>query len=135
MAQIDETAVNPNRVLPIALRRDREPMDVSRIPLSADGRHEHICVVPRTGQVRLVAPAFKRALAMRFEVSQQPYALIWQDFRAPGGSLWGAIDTFTIEPSTNPGRSADDAVELGAVRWLEPEESAHAELSFGWADA
>lgn len=133
----------PNSVLaagqalewPVARTGAGGALDVSAIPSRPDGRHEHICVALHGGVVEITAPQAKRALRLRFALGSYPYALVWQNYRAPGGSCWGAIDTFTIEPSTNPGRDADDAFAAGSVRSLQPGEEAEAELRLSWHNA
>ena len=118
---------------PNAQSRGGAAVDLSAIPARADGRHEHVVLTPRTGAARLTAPAVGRAFTLEFDLRSFPYVLLWQDFRAPGQSFWGAADTFTLEPSSNPGRSVDDAVAAGAVRYLEPGAEVSAELKAGWS--
>jgi hypothetical protein len=57
--------------------------------------------------------------------------LLWQDFCARGQSLYGAIDTFTLEPSNNPGRYVSDASEPEV---MDAGASMHAELFMTWRD-
>jgi galactose mutarotase-like enzyme len=117
---------------PVGERAAGGSLDVGLIPDEPDGRHEHICTTLDSGVVEIGAPRARRVLRLRFDLAVYPYALVWQNYRAPGGSCWGAIDTFTVEPSTNPGRDADDAFEAGAVRTLRPGDEAAAELGIGW---
>jgi galactose mutarotase-like enzyme len=117
---------------PIARTAAGGSLDVAAIPAEPDGRHDHICVTLSSGVVEIGAPRAQRVLRLRFDLDAYPYALVWQNYRAPGGSCWGAIDTFTVEPSTNPGRDADDAFAAGTVRTLRPGEEAGAELGLSW---
>ena len=52
--------------------------------------------------------------------------------RAWGPPFWGTADTFSIEPSTNPGRSVQDAVAADAVRRLHPGEEIASSVSMRW---
>ncbi|MDP9225803.1 MAG: hypothetical protein M3P18_18575 [Actinomycetota bacterium] len=106
--------------------------DVAAIPDQADGRHEHAAVELRRGELRITAPRFGQAFSLEWRVEDFPYALLWQDYCAEGVALWGACDTFAVEPSTGPGRSVDDAVAAGAVRHLEPGAQLSTELRAGW---
>jgi galactose mutarotase-like enzyme len=105
--------------------------DLSQIPDAADGRHDHILLRPAATSARITAPRLGRELLFEFGDAPHHTVLLWQNFRAPGESLFGAIDTFTLEPSNNPGRFASDARDPGV---LAAGASMHAELSLTWND-
>jgi hypothetical protein len=117
---------------PEAPRKDGGFRDVSAIPAEADGRHDQITLVLRTGGLRVTAPRFGRAFSLVWDVADFPYALLWQDYRAPGAAFWGTCDTFAVEPQSCPGRSLDDAVSARAVRSLEPGEQTSVTVRARW---
>jgi galactose mutarotase-like enzyme len=106
--------------------------DVAALPPDADGRHEQVTLVMRSGALRLTAPKVGRAFALQWDVADFPYVLIWQDYLAPGAAFWGTADTFAVEPQTCPGRSFDDAVRAGAGSYLAPGEQREVTLRAGW---
>jgi galactose mutarotase-like enzyme len=118
-------------VWPLAPARTGGAADLSQIPDTADGRHDHILLRPAATSARITAPRLGREVLFEFGDAPHDTVLLWQDFRAPGESLHGAIDTFTLEPSNNPGRFASDAREPGV---LDAGTSMHAELSLTWRD-
>lgn len=107
---------------PHARAADDSLFDVGAIPQIPDGRQEHICLRPERGSVRLTSPKLGRAITLDFDLTAYPFVLVWQNYRAPGGSCWGAIDTFTVEPSNNPGLYSDDAFSAGSIQTLAPGE-------------
>jgi galactose mutarotase-like enzyme len=116
---------------PLAPARDGGTADLSRIPETADGRHDHILLRPASTSARITAPSLGRELVFAFGDAPHDTVLLWQDFRAPGESLYGAIDTFTLEAMNNPGRYASDASEPGV---LAAGATMHAEVSMTWRD-
>jgi galactose mutarotase-like enzyme len=106
--------------------------DVALIPEHADGRHEQTSLVLRSGGLRITAPHVGRAFTMTWDVADLPYVLLWQDYAAPGAAFWGTCDTFAVEPSSAPGRSLDDAVAVGAVRYLDPNAEATLTMRAAW---
>lgn len=107
---------------PRAPAADNSLFDVGAIPHTPDGRHEHICLRPAQGSVRLTSPKLGRTITLDFDLTTYPFVLVWQNYRAPGGSCWGAIDTFTVEPSNNPGLYSDDALAAESIQTLTPGE-------------
>jgi galactose mutarotase-like enzyme len=107
--------------------------DVAAIPSDPDGRHEHVSIAIRSGQLRITAPMFNRVFSLEWDPSDFPYVLIWQNYLAPNASFWGTCDTFAIEPSSAPGRSVEDAVAHGAIRWLTAGESASTRIRVAWS--
>jgi galactose mutarotase-like enzyme len=114
---------------PIATAIEGGDVDLSEIPVAADGRHDHILLRPAATTACITAPAIGREVVFEFGSAPHHTVLLWQDFKAPGESLWGGIDTFTLEPSDNPGRYASDASEAAK---LNPGEGMTAELSLTW---
>jgi hypothetical protein len=106
--------------------------DVAAIPETPDGRHEQTTLVVRRGGVRITAPRIGRAFSLVWDERDLRYVLLWQDYQADGAAFWGTCDTFAVEPSSAPGRSLDDAVAAGAVRELEPGESASLTMRARW---
>jgi hypothetical protein len=74
------------------------------------------------GSVRISSPKLGRTLTLEFDPIAHPFVLVWQNYRAPEGSCWGVIDTFSVERSNNPGLYADDAFSADSVQWLAPGE-------------
>jgi galactose mutarotase-like enzyme len=107
--------------------------DIAAIPEQPDGRHEQASLKVRRGHVRITAPRIGRAFSLTWSEHDLPYVLLWQDYRAEGMAFWGTCDTFAIEPSSAPGRSLDDAVAAGAVRYLEPGEEASVSIRARWS--
>jgi galactose mutarotase-like enzyme len=97
---------------------DEGPFDVGAIPETTDGRQEHICLRPERGSAQLTSPKLGRTITLDFDLAAYPFVLVWQNYRAPGGSCWGAIDTFTVEPSNNPALYSDDAFSAGSIQSL-----------------
>lgn len=118
---------------PLAPTREGGWRDVSLVPAGPDGRHEQVVLGLRSGSLRISAPALGRCFSLEWDVKDLPWALVWQDYGAPGMSFWGTCDTFAVEPSSAPGRSVDDAVAAGALRYLEPGETARLTLRAGWS--
>jgi galactose mutarotase-like enzyme len=114
---------------PLATANEGGDVDLSEIPAAADGRHDHILLRPASTTARITAPAIGREVVFEFGSAPHHTVLLWQDFKAPGESLWGGIDTFTLEPSDNPGRYVSDAP---APAKLNPGERMTAELSLTW---
>jgi galactose mutarotase-like enzyme len=119
---------------PQATRADGAPFDVGVIPEQPDGRQEHLCVRPVKGSVRITSPRLDRAVTLDFDPAGYPFILVWQNYRAPNGSCWGAIDTFSVEPSNNPGLTSDDAFAADSVRWLAPGEVSETTISISVSD-
>jgi galactose mutarotase-like enzyme len=119
---------------PQAARADGAPFDAGVIPERPDGRHEHICVRPERGSVRITSPKLDRTVTLDFDPTAYQFILIWQNYRAPNGSCWGVIDTFSVEPSNNPGLYSDDAFSADSVLWLAPGEVSEATLSISVSD-
>jgi len=117
---------------PAARGRDGEPVDLALVPGEADGRLDHVCLELADGMVRVTAPRVGCALELRFDLACCPYALLWQDYRAAGASWWGAADTLALESWSTPGRGVDDAVAAGALRVLQPGETASTRWSMRW---
>jgi galactose mutarotase-like enzyme len=108
-------------------------VDLSEIPASPDGRHDHACLTLASGRFRLTAPAARRALRVELDRERFPYALLWQCFGAGDGyPFWGRADTFAVELATCPGRSTPDALAAGAVATLAPGETAETEITVAW---
>lgn len=107
--------------------------DVAAIPEEPDGRHEQSSLVVRRGGMRITAPRIGRVFCLEWSERDFPYVLLWQDYRAQGMAFWGTADTFAVEPSSAPGRSVDDAVAAGAVRWLEPGGQVSVALRARWS--
>ena len=117
---------------PHAPMTDGATRDVARIPDDADGRHEQSSLVLRSGGLRITAPRVSRAFTLAWDVADLPYVLLWQDYAAQGAAFWGTCDTFAVEPSSAPGRSLDDAVDAGAVRYLDPGAEATLTMKACW---
>lgn len=111
---------------------DGTTRDVAHIPALADGRHEQSSLVLRSGGLRITAPRFGRAFRLDWDVADLPYVLLWQDYRAPEVAFWGTCDTFGVEPSSAPGRSLDDAVAAGALRYLDAGAEASLTMRAAW---
>jgi galactose mutarotase-like enzyme len=116
---------------PLARALDGGTADLSRIPETADGRHDHILLRPAATSARITAPSLGRELVFEFGDAPHHTVLLWQDFCAKGESLYGAIDTFTLEASNNPGRYVSDASEPEV---MDAGASMHAELFMTWRD-
>lgn len=111
-------------------------IDLTAIPASADGRHDHVCLTLAGGEFRLTAPSAGRALRVAFDPEQFPYVLLWESFGAGDGApMWGGCDTFGVEFSTMPGRSTPDALAAGAVRVLAPGDVVETTWSVAWEAA
>lgn len=98
-------------------------LDLAAVPAAADGRHDHACVELAAAFVRVTAPRLAIAVELRWDLADLPYLLLWENFAAPGAEPDDTCDVFGVEPTSAPGRSADDAVAAGAVRHLAPGES------------
>ncbi|ADB52741.1 aldose epimerase family protein [Conexibacter woesei] len=121
---------------PHARRADGGTLDVGHVPEHADGRHDHVCLRPAGETVTLTAPRHGRALRLRRDAAAHPHLLLWQNFRAsPGYPFWNDVDTFAIEPSSNPGRAAAEARAAGAFRRLAPGARVTEVTSLAWGDA
>ncbi|MDX6600685.1 MAG: hypothetical protein QOE87_4572 [Gaiellales bacterium] len=118
-----------------AFSRAKGMLDLADVPFEADGRQVHALLHPTLGQARLTCPQRRRAFTLTWDIAEQPYVLLWEDFRSVAGyPLWGAGDTLAVEFSTNPGRSADDALTAGAFRSLAPGEEVAFSSTAGWSD-
>ncbi len=117
---------------PLAPQIDGGTRDLADIPSEADGRHEQAVLALRTGRLRITAPRYGRAFCVDWDVQDFPFALLWQDYLAPGAAFWGICDTFAVEPSSGPGRSLDDAVDAGALRHLGAGAQVSATLRAHW---
>ncbi len=117
---------------PDAPTRSGGVRDVGYVPEHADGRHEQSTVMLRTGGVRITAPRFGRSFRLTWDVADMPFVLLWQDYLARDAAFWGTCDTFAVEPSSAPGRSLDDAVAAGSVRYLEPGATYSLEMRAAW---
>jgi galactose mutarotase-like enzyme len=98
-------------------------LDVAALPAAADGRHDHACLELADAEVRVTAPRLGLAVELRFDLADYPYLLLWENFAAPGTDPDDVCDVFGLEPTSAPGRSADDAVAARAVRHLAPGET------------
>jgi galactose mutarotase-like enzyme len=134
-----EAAATADRALENQRSEAADPapaIDLSRVPASADGRHDHACLRMAGGSVRLTAPgagAHGRALRIAFDHTQFPHVLFWQNHGAGDGfPMWGGSDTFAIEFSTIPGRSTPDALAAGAVSTLAPGEVVETAFTVAW---
>jgi galactose mutarotase-like enzyme len=91
-------------------------------------------VRPEQGSVRITSPRLDRTVTLDFDPAVYPFILVWQNYRAPDGSCWGAIDTFSVEPSNNPGLTSDEAFAADSVRWLAPGEVRETTMSISVSD-
>lgn len=92
-----------------------DTIDLSKIPATADGRHDHISLADISSvQLR----GARHVVDLAWDPVQMPHALLWQHFR-PAGSPWDG-DVFAIEPMSAPGRTFDDAEHAGSVTDLLP---------------
>ncbi len=118
---------------PLAPRRDGGVEDLATVPRERDGRVDHACLTVPEGVIRVGAPSVGRRLRIEYDAEQFPYVLLWQDLGPPEPvPLWGAGDTFALEFSTAPGRSAADAVAAGVARTLAPGEKRVTAIAMTW---
>ena len=101
-------------------------LDLSAMPADRDGRHDHICLKLAQPTIRLGAPRFGRKLEIEVDLDCTPYVLIWQDF--------GERGAFAFEPCSAPGRGVEDAIDAGAVVWLQPGHSFANVVSLRWVN-
>ena len=125
-ARVPEPAYAPGfDRLPVGVAFDwphvgEPPIDVAEIPAEPTGSHDHVSLTLRSGRVRVTAPRHRLALTLEYDVDRFPHLLLWQEFAPQAGwPSWGAGDVFALEPSTNPGRTAEEAAAAGAVRLLD----------------
>jgi len=125
----------PSFTWPLAPARATGVLDLADVPLAADGRQVHALLRPAVGRARVTCPQRRRAFTLGWDLAEQPYLLLWEDFRSDAGyPLWGGGDTLAVEFSTNPGRSADDALTGGALRWLAPGQEVAFSSTAGWSE-
>jgi galactose mutarotase-like enzyme len=110
---------------PFARLRNGGVEDVSRVPMRADGSHDHIAVELDAGAIRIVKGGWGTA-TVAVDLREHPYLLYWRNFRATGAPGFSDWDVFALEPQSSPGRSVEDAVRASAVTLVSP----HARLAY-----
>jgi galactose mutarotase-like enzyme len=110
---------------------DEPKLDVAAIPAAPTGSQDHVAVTPRSGTLRVTAPRHGLVLTLDYDLEAFPYLLLWQDFGSRSGwPLWGCGDVFALEPSTNPGRGAEDAGP--ALRHLDADATVATSVRVRW---
>lgn len=94
--------------------------DASRIPVVADGTHDHVALSLDTGSFAAESPLLGGRLVFSVDPETLPHMLLWRHFRPPA-SLWGG-DVFAPEAMSLPGRSFDDPGARDALRSVGPGE-------------
>jgi galactose mutarotase-like enzyme len=102
---------------PQALSRHGGTVDLSSIPLSAQGAHDHVAVELAEPEVEIRTRA-GLSVTLRVDLAKHPFLLLWRNLRAPGTPGNGLWDVFALEPMSSPGATVDEAVEAGAVRYI-----------------
>jgi hypothetical protein len=108
--------------------------DYAAIPQLATGVTDQVAFDLRSGEIVVTAPAKGRAFHLLVDPTVFPYALGWFAFRPAEAGMWGAADTFAIEPATSPGRGVADVPEV-AWRWLAPGTSERFIVAAWWSDS
>jgi galactose mutarotase-like enzyme len=95
--------------------------DLAAIPLTADGRHEHIVLAPVAGRATLTGPAVGAAIGLEWDVLAMPNIMLWEHFRPKGSSL--LADVLAIEPSSTAWRTHEETEANGETVELAAGES------------
>lgn len=113
---------------PRAPARDGATVDLSTIPETASGAHDHVVIEladPRV-EIRTRSGA---SVTLHVDISRHPFLLLWRNLLAPGKPGEGLWDVFALEPMSYRGATVDEAVTAGTMRTIAPGEESSYSLS------